>query len=325
MYNPFLDTFLTVADCGSFTKAANSLYISPTAVMKQINSLETHLGVQLFTRTQKGATLTDAGKLIYKDAQFIKDYSLKAVATARTTQLEHENIFCVGTSLLNPAKAFMDLWYKVSSQFPTYKLHLVPFEDTHAGILNEIKQLGEKFDFLVGVCDSKAWLSLCEFLPLGRYQKMIAVTRNHPLAQKYLKKKKRSKQTGKQRTKTVSLSMKDLYGYTLMMVKEGDSGLNDFIRHDILKNHPRISIEDTPPFYDISVFNECAESQKILLTIECWTEVHPGLISIPIDWDYSIPYGLLYAKHASDEVARFVHAVSALNSADAVGATGASA
>lgn len=35
MYNQLLDTFITVADCGSFTKAAEQLYISPTAVMKQ--------------------------------------------------------------------------------------------------------------------------------------------------------------------------------------------------------------------------------------------------------------------------------------------------
>lgn len=38
MYNPALDTFICVADCGSFTKASERLYISPTAVMKQINS-----------------------------------------------------------------------------------------------------------------------------------------------------------------------------------------------------------------------------------------------------------------------------------------------
>lgn len=40
MYEPMLDTFLVVADCGSFTKAAEQLFISPTAIMKQMNSLE---------------------------------------------------------------------------------------------------------------------------------------------------------------------------------------------------------------------------------------------------------------------------------------------
>ena len=58
------------------------------------------------------------------------------------------------------------------SEFPEYKLHLVPFEDDHEGILSEIGKLGEKFDFLIGVCDSRTWLSMCQFLPLGRYRKM---------------------------------------------------------------------------------------------------------------------------------------------------------
>ena len=36
MYNPQLETFLRVAD-GSFNKAAEESYITPTAVIKQIN------------------------------------------------------------------------------------------------------------------------------------------------------------------------------------------------------------------------------------------------------------------------------------------------
>ena len=83
----------------------------------------------------------------------------------------------MGTSLLNPAKPFMDLWYRVNRYFPDYKLHLVPFEDDHEGIITELSRLGEKFDFLIGVCDSRTWLSHCTLLPLGRYRKMIAVSR----------------------------------------------------------------------------------------------------------------------------------------------------
>lgn len=288
MYNPKLDTLIAAADCGSLTKAAEKLYISPTAVMKQINSLEDHLGVKLIERTRTGVQLTPAGKIIYRDAGFMMDYSKKSIAEAHAAAHTYDTTFCVGTSLLNPAKPFMDLWYRVNKDFPDYKLHLVPFEDDHNGIVSEIEKLGEKFDFLIGVCDSKVWLSLCQFQPLGRYKKMIAVPREHRLANKDL------------------IEMEDLYGETLMMVCRGDSGVNDFIRNDLEKNHPQIRIEDTPQFYDISVFNRCAETGKVLLTIECWSEVHPGLISIPVNWDYSIPYGLLYSLDAPQDVLRFV-------------------
>ena len=53
MYNPQLDTFLRVADAGSFNKAAEESYISPTAVIKQINLLESKLDVKLFERTHR--------------------------------------------------------------------------------------------------------------------------------------------------------------------------------------------------------------------------------------------------------------------------------
>lgn len=294
MLNPLLITFVTVADCGSFTKASRQLFISPTAVMKQMDALEDHLGLELLERTAHGVRLTSAGEVIYRDARFLSDYAQRSIANARAALSAAETTFCVGTSLLNPAKPFMDLWYQVSREFSDYKLHLVPFEDDHRGILKEIGLLGEKFDFLVGVCDSKSWLNQCRFLPMGTYKKMVAVRREHPLAAK-----------GR-------LELSDLYGQTLMMVKEGDSALNDRLRADLRANHPKIHLEDTSQYYDISVFNRCAETGNVLLTIECWQDVHPALVSIPVNWDYEIPYGLLYALEPCPDVERFVHAAEQL-------------
>lgn len=295
MFNHNLTTFVHVVDCGSFTKAADKLFITPTAVMKQINSLEAHLNLKLIERTSQGVRLTPAGEVIYKDAKFLFDFSKRSIENARHAMDIHDKTFCVGTSLLNPAKPFMDLWYKVNDQFPDYKLHLVPFEDDHEGILSEIEQLGTKFDFLLGVCDSKQWLHRCNMLPLGRYKKMCAVSREHPLAGKKC------------------LKLSDLYGETLMMVKEGDSETNDLIRSDLRKNHPAIQIEDTPQFYDISVFNRCIETGNVLLMLECWQDVHPALISIPVKWEYCLPYGLLYALNPTEDVMRFVNAIKSLS------------
>ena len=71
MHNAMLEVFVEVADRGSFTKAAETLYISSTAIMKQMNILEEHLGLQLLIRTPRGIHLTEAGKSIYKDADYI--------------------------------------------------------------------------------------------------------------------------------------------------------------------------------------------------------------------------------------------------------------
>ncbi len=298
MFNHQLTAFVAVADCGSFTKAADILFITPTAVMKQINALESHLNLKLIERTTHGVRLTPAGDVIYKDAKFLFDYSKRSIESARQAMSSNDRTFRVGTSLLNPAKPFMDLWYRVNQEFPDYKLHLVTFEDNHEGILSEIMQLGKKFDFLVGVCDSRQWLDKCSMLTLGTYKKMIAVSQEHRLA-----------------TKT-NITLEDLYGETLMMVKEGDSPANDRIRDDLRKNHPAIQIEDTPNFYDISVFNRCIETGNVLLTLECWQDIHPALVTIPVSWNYGTPYGLLYNQEPTSDVIHFVESVRRISNAD---------
>ena len=82
MYNPQLDTFIQVAESGSFSKAAQALYITPTAVIKQMNLLEGRLGITLFHRTHRGLTLTKAGESLLADAKHIVRYSQESIARA---------------------------------------------------------------------------------------------------------------------------------------------------------------------------------------------------------------------------------------------------
>ncbi len=287
MYNPLLDTFICVADCGSFNKASEKLFISAPSIMKQINTLEKHLNIKLFERTNQGIRLTPAGQIIYKHAKEMMDHSKTYLLEAKEAENRISKTFCIGSSILNPCKPFMDLWYSISSQFSGYKLHIVPFEDDHQNILSEIELLGTKYDFIVGVCDSKLWINRCQFFKLGMYQHQIAMSREHPLA----KKKK--------------LKISDLYNQTLMMVKKGDSTVVDSIRA-LIEQHPQIKIEDTSQFYDMEVFNRCAQTNNLMVTIECWKDVHPSLVTLPIDWDFPIPYGLLYAKNPDVDVYKLI-------------------
>ena len=93
------------------------------------------------------------------------------------------------------------------------------------------------------------------------------------------------------------------------MVRRGDSPLNDFLRNDLEQNHPQIHIEDAGYFYDIEVFNRCAETGNVLLNLECWRDIHPSLVTIPVDWEYAIPYGLLYSLTPEKEILEFIDAV----------------
>lgn len=292
MYNKLLPIFITVVEEGSFTKASIFLYMTPTAVMKNINSLEAHLGITLLTRTASGITPTVAGEFIYQEAKYIVNYSKEAIIKAKNLIEEQKHIIKIGTSILNPAREFMNLWYQIDQDFPNFDLEIIPFDDTHNKVLLEIDQIGKKFDFLIGVCDSKLWLSRCNMLTLGFYKKMIAVSTKHPLAKKKI------------------LEIEDLYDYPLIMVKQGDSNLNDILRADLTAQHPKIIIEDAPHFYDMSIFNECASTNKLLLILNAWIDVHPGLVSIPVNWSYNIPYGILYSKTASPETINIIKALT---------------
>lgn len=109
MYDPLLVTFVCVADCGSFNRAAEKLYISPPSVMKQINTLERRLELKLLERTNQGVQLTPAGRIIYQHARFLFTYAENALQEARQAQQRENAVFSIGSSLLNPCKPFMDL------------------------------------------------------------------------------------------------------------------------------------------------------------------------------------------------------------------------
>lgn len=62
MNTGLLKTFLTVARCLHFSKAAEELLLTQPAVSRQIRQLESDLGVVLFERLGRSVLLTDAGR-----------------------------------------------------------------------------------------------------------------------------------------------------------------------------------------------------------------------------------------------------------------------
>lgn len=57
-------TFLAVADCLNFTKAAEKLYLSQPTISRQIQSLEEECKTPLLIRTRKEVSLTPAGAIM---------------------------------------------------------------------------------------------------------------------------------------------------------------------------------------------------------------------------------------------------------------------
>jgi DNA-binding transcriptional LysR family regulator len=80
--------FLRVADLGSFSRAADEADIGQPTVSRRIQELETHLGVQLFLRTTRALSLTEAGQRFYARAARIVADTEEAETEARSLDRE---------------------------------------------------------------------------------------------------------------------------------------------------------------------------------------------------------------------------------------------
>jgi hypothetical protein len=96
------------------------------------------------------------------------------------------------------------------------------------------------------------------------------------------------------------------------MVKRGFADDMDMFRDDIEKQHPRIQIQDVD-YYEFSTFNRVASENMAMISADCWSDAHPLLVTIPVNWEYAIPYGLIYAKTPTDKVLEFITAIGKIN------------
>ena len=290
MYNRQLETFLRVADAGSFNKAAEESFITPTAVIKQMNLLERSLGVKLFERTHRGLILTKAGKSLYQDAKYVIQYCRDSVTRAKNAMQESTDIIRIGSSPMTPAQLLMQLWPKIQIYCPDLKFQIIPFENTPENAREILANLGKHIEVVGGIFDETLLeLRSCAGLELSREPFCCAVSIHHRLASKE------------------QLTLQDLYGENLMLMKRGWSQYVDRLRDDLWQNHSQIHIVDFE-FYSMDVFNRCENGNHVLLAIPGWASVHPLLKVIPMEWEYCIPYGLLHAPEPSETVKRFLSA-----------------
>ena len=290
MYNPQLETFIRVADAGSFNKAAEESFITPTAVIKQINLLEDSLGVKLFDRTHRGLHLTKAGHSLYQDSKYIIQYCRDSITRAKNAMQEDSNIIRIGSSPITPAQLLMELWSRVQALHPNIKFQIVPFENTPENAREILANLGKNIDIVGGIFDDTMLdVRACAGLELIRGPFHCAVSIHHRLATKD------------------KLQLSDLYGENLLLMHRGWSRYVDQLRDDLWQNHPQINIVDFD-FYGMDIFNRCENTNDVLLAIPGRANVHPLLKVIPVEWNHCIPYGILPSPTPTPTVQQFLDA-----------------
>lgn len=295
MYNHQLDTFIQVADTGSFGKAADLLYISAPAVMKQIRLLEDKCGSTLFDRTNHGVTLTAAGRSLYDDAKTIIHLSDEALNRARHLADKSESTVRIGTSLLFKCRLLPDIWAQLCNNQLDLKMEILPIPEKQSRG-DSISYLGTKYDIREGIIGTGADLDgKFNYLQLTSFPICCAVSRGHRLSN------------------YKSLTMTDLNGECIVMPIEGASEQLDAFRAEVNKKYPTISIVDSP-YYGTDTFTMCEINQYVLITQEVYTDIHTNLLTIPLETKYALPYGLMYSVTPTPATRKFISEVEKINS-----------
>lgn len=234
--------------------------------------------------------LTEAGKSLYKDSKYIIRYCKASVLRAKSAGGE-EKVIRIGTSPMTPGQFLVDLWPKVHSLCPDIKFELVPYENTPENAREILANLGQNIDIVAGPFDARALQNWrCAALLLSREPIRLALSLHHPLA-------------GKTR-----LTVQDLHGERLMMIRRGWNGAMDALRDDLAQKHPEIEIVDFD-FFNLDTFNRCENANDLMVAIDNWKSVHPLLKVVPVRWKFTIPFGILHAPAPSPTVERFLEAI----------------
>ena len=283
MYNRQLDTFMKVAELGSFAKAAEEQYISPSAIQQQINNLEASLGAKLFQRNRRSIKLTEAGELLYNEAPKLIETSWEIREKISNLVRKENSEICIGTSASGPIRLFFD-WWKPFAEGKDCSVRFKP-----------VSSLGhriewEDVDIMEGVYVGDFSSDKFEFLPLTEVPVVHAVWKEHPLAKKE------------------TLSYEDMRGQTMVTLSENSHLLDGITEHRRLAEEHGMNVV-TVDYYDMSTYNMCALNGYIIETPLTTAFAQSGLVVIPSDMDFKVPYGFYYRRDAKDIGKKFIEYV----------------
>lgn len=121
-----INCFFAIAETGSFSKAAQRLYIAQPAVSKQISTLERELQISLFHRTTKSVTLTAEGSAVYQALKQCREIFDAAMEKARViSQTSERRVLRLGCPIFWSMDAvYQPLVQWASKHFPWLDLPL---------------------------------------------------------------------------------------------------------------------------------------------------------------------------------------------------------
>lgn len=175
-----LKYFIEVARCGSFTYAAERLFITTPSLSKYIGSLEEELGFKLFIRKSRGVELTEEG---YKFYHYIEQpfQNLNAVyshAISNIKEKQHSIVIACSDDECIPPQ-LTDLFFRfnrVHKGKNRILLRTCPLNELYKGLLDR------SFDLILANEIYVRTIMNISYYTLETAYMSLAMRRDHPLA-----------------------------------------------------------------------------------------------------------------------------------------------
>ena len=142
-----LKYFLTVAEIGNITKAANSMHLTQPTLSRQLQDLEKELGQKLFIRGNHNVTLTPEGIILRKRAEEIIELVEKTENEFISIKEEISGDIYIGAGETKSISLISDVMATLKKDYPKIKFHIVS---------GDSEDLSEKLD--------KGLLDFCIFI-----------------------------------------------------------------------------------------------------------------------------------------------------------------
>ena len=281
MLRTYLKIFLTVCEEGSFSKAADRLYLTPSAVLQQVRKLEDNLGASLFLRTSKGVVLTPAAEHLKSRGRVLIQlneeihHEISMIATV-------ENQICVGTSIMEKCRLLYDLWVLFAEEEKKCEIQMVNIDSAH--------HIPGNTDLIESVNSGVDWMREWDFFEICREPLAFALVKDHPLAEKKM------------------LKTDDLQKETVVTINSGTcdsvAGILDLLR----KNHIAVTYHDD---FTTNLLWGSAFQRNALLVPQCWSDILINMTVIPFEEEFLLPYGIFYRAQPRNAARKFMEFILA--------------
>ncbi|KUF08734.1 LysR family transcriptional regulator [Pseudoponticoccus marisrubri] len=126
-----LKCFIAASETLHFGRAAQSLDILPATLGRQIRQLEDHLGVELFRRTTRSVTMTEAGNRVLEDARALVAQAEAFEETARAVRSAEAHVLRVGAIDSAAAGLIPQILQPLHEAHPDLEIQIVEQKTIH--------------------------------------------------------------------------------------------------------------------------------------------------------------------------------------------------